>query len=275
MSVLQAPTSLSAIGNSFLRNRGLIWQMTQRQVVGRYRGSIIGMAWSFLHPLLMLTVYTFVFSGIFNAHWNVDGDKGRTSFALVLFAGMIVHALFAECINRAPTLILENVGYVKKVRFPLEILPMVALGSALFHAAISIAILLLALALIAGEFHGTVLLLPVVLLPLLALILGIAWLLASLGTYLRDVAQAVGVFTTIMMFCSPVFYPASAVPQPYQWLLDLNPLAFFIEQTRNVVLWGTPPDWTATLIWATIGLITAWTGFWWFQKTRKGFADVL
>lgn len=268
-------TSIAGIYRSFSRNRELIWQLTKRDVIGRYRGSILGVGWSFLHPLLMLTVYTLVFSGVFKARWGTNSMETTVDFALILFAGMIVHGLFAECVNRAPTLILENASYVKKVQFPLEILAIVTLGSALFHAAVSFGILFIALALTGNSIHLTVALLPIVLLPLLALTIGIAWLFSSLGVFLRDVGHTVGVFTAIMMFCSPVFYPLSAIPEKYLFLMHFNPLAFFIEQTRDVMIWGRYPNWAVLLIWTTVSVAAAWGGFWWFQKTRRGFADVL
>jgi lipopolysaccharide transport system permease protein len=256
------------------RQRSLIKVLMQREVVGRYRGSVLGILWSFFHPVLMLAVYTFVFSVVFKARWN-SGSDSKTEFALVLFAGMIVFNLFSECINRAPTLILYNANYVKKVVFPLEILPWVTLGSAVFHLLVSLVVWLLFYAVFFGIPHPTALLLPVVLVPLLLFTLGGTWLLASLGIYLRDVAQIVGIMTTVLMFLSPIFYPVSALPEHYRFLLMLNPLTPIIEQARDVLYWGKLPDWDLIGICTAIGLFMAWAGFAWFQKTRKGFADVL
>lgn len=249
--------------------------MSRREVVGRYRGSVMGLAWSFLNPVLMLTVYTFVFSVVFKARWGAGGEEGKTEFAIILFVGMIVHGLFAECVNRAPGLILSNVNYVKKVVFPLEILPMVAMGSALFHTVVSLMVLLAAMLLLNGNMHWTCLLLPIILLPFVIAILGFAWLLASLGVFLRDVSQTIGMLTTIMMFLAPVFYPVSTLPEKYQTWLMINPLTFIIEQSREVLIWGRFPDWAGLAIYFIISFTIAWAGFWWFQKTRKGFADVL
>jgi len=161
--------------------------MTKREVVGRYKGSALGLAWSFFNPVFMLTVYTFVFSEVFKARWGVDGNESKTQFAVVLFVGMIVYGLFAEVLNRTPGLILSNVNYVKKVVFPLEILPVIALGVALFHSAISAGVLLAAFALFNGYLHWTAIFAPIVLLPLVILTLGLGWMLASLGVFLRDV----------------------------------------------------------------------------------------
>lgn len=271
----QHPASLAAIFSSFWRNRGLIWQMTKREVIGRYRGSIMGLAWSFFNPVLMLVVYTFVFSVVFKARWGVDGEESRADFAIILFVGMIVHGLFAECVNRAPGLILSNVNYVKKVVFPLEILPWVAMGSALFHFLVSLSVLLITCFILGFYIPWTAIFFPLVILPLILATMGLAWFLAATGVFVRDIAQTTGIITTVMMFLAPIFYPMSALPEKYQTVLLLNPLTFIIEEARHVLIWGKMPDWLGLTAYLTIGALIAWAGFWWFQKTRKGFADVL
>ena len=268
-------TSLVALGKSLWRNRQLIAQMTRREVMGRYKGSVMGLAWSFFNPVFMLVVYTFVFSVIFKSRWGVGGEESKTQFAVVLFVGMIVHGLFAEVLNRAPSLILSNVNYVKKVVFPLEILPVIAMGATLFHSLISLGVLLIAFALFNGYLHWTVVLAPLVLLPLVILTLGLAWMLASLGVFLRDVGQTIGIITTVMMFLSPVFYPVTALPEEFRPWLMANPLTFIIEQAREVLIWGHLPNWIGLGIYTLVATAFAWAGYAWFQKTRKGFADVL
>lgn len=259
---------------SLWRHGELIKASAKREVLGRYRGSAMGLLWSFFNPVFMLAVYTFVFSEVFKARWSV-GSESKTEFALVLFAGLIVFNLFAECINRAPNLILSNVNYVKKVVFPLENLPFVGLLSALFHGAISLGVWLLAYFVFIGMPHPTAFYLPVIVLPLMLFIMGLSWALASLGVYLRDVGQFIGILTTILMFMSPIFYPATALPEAYRHLLYLNPLTTVIEQTRAVLYFGQAPDFfLIALYWLATATI-AWLGFAWFQKTRKGFADVL
>ncbi|MFU8787394.1 MAG: ABC transporter permease [Methylobacter sp.] len=248
--------------------------MVKREVIGRYRGSFLGLLWSFVNPVLMLAVYTFVFGFVFKARWG-QGDVDKYEFALVLFAGLIVFNLFAECIGRAPGLILGNVNYVKKVIFPLEILPWVALGSALFHTCISLAVLLVFLALVGHGFFWTILWLPLVLLPFLLLIMGLSWLLASLGVFIRDMGQLVGMVITVLMFMSPIFYPLSALPESVGAYLFLNPITFVVEQVRNILLWGKQPDWSQLGIYSAVSIVIAWLGLFWFEKTRKGFADVL
>lgn len=259
---------------SLWRHRELVLASAKREVLGRYRGSVLGILWSFFNPLFMLAVYTFVFSEVFKARWS-GGSESKTEFALVLFGGLIVFNLFAECINRAPGLILSNTNYVKKVVFPLEILPFVGLLSALYHALISLGVWLVAYTLLFGVPHVTALLLPLVILPFCLLIIGLSWALASLGVFLRDVSQFIGVLTTVLMFLSPVFYPATALPEAYRHLLYFNPLTPVIEQTRDVLFWGKSPDLFVMGIYWIVAATIAWLGFAWFQKTRKGFADVL
>jgi len=260
---------------SLWRNRQLIFASTKREVMGRYRGSVMGLAWSFFNPVLMLVVYTFVFSVVFKARWGVGGEESKSSFAIILFVGMIVHGLFAECVNRAPGLILSNVNYVKKVVFPLEILPCVAMGSALFHATISLVVLLIAQLFLNFSLPWTAVYFPLVILPLLIGTIGFAWVLSATGVFVRDIAQITGIITTVLLFVSPVFYPVSALPKEYQGWLLLNPLTFVIEEARNVLIWGRMLNWTGWGLSFMVGLAIAWAGFWWFQKTRKGFADVL
>jgi lipopolysaccharide transport system permease protein len=270
------PTSLAALGRSLWRNRQLIVQMTKREVAGRYKGSAMGLAWSFFNPVFMLVVYTFVFSEIFKARWGgIGGDDSKTQFAVLLFVGLIVLGLFSEVLNRAPGLIVSNVNYVKKVVFPIEILPVVAMGAALFHGLISLVVLLSAFALFNGYLNWTAIFIPLVLLPLVILTTGLTWILTSLGVFLRDVGQTIGIITTVMMFLSPVFYPLTAVPERFRPIIMANPLTFIIEQAREVLVWGHLPNWLGLAVYTVAAIVVACAGYAWFQKTRKGFADVL
>lgn len=259
---------------SLWRNRSLVVALTKREVVGRYRGSFLGLFWSFFNPLFMLAVYTFVFSVVFQARWGT-GSGSKTEFALVLFIGLIVFNLFAECFNRSPGLILSNVNYVKKVIFPLEILPFVVLGSAIFHTLISLFVWILAYAVFFGMPQSTVFYLPLIVIPLIFFILGVSWTLSALGVYLRDLSQVVGILSTVLMFLSPIFYPVTAIPEYYRIFLYANPLMPVIEQARAVMFFGTSPDWLLLGGYWLLMICVAWIGFVWFQKTRKGFADVL
>ncbi len=260
---------------SLWRNRYLIKKSIQREVLGRYRGSVLGVFWSFFHPLFMLAVYTFVFSVVFKARWPSAASDSKVEFAMVLFAGLMVYAVFAECINRAPGLILANTSYVKKVVYPLEILPWISLGSAVFHLGISFLVWLLAYLVFFGLPSPSILLFPLVLVPLFLLTVGMSWWLASLGVYLRDVAQLVGIITTALMFLSPIFYAISSVPENFRFIMHLNPLTPIIEQARVVLFGRGGVDLLLLLYCYVSSLIIACLGFAWFQKTRKGFADVL
>ena len=267
------PVTPSWVLGSLWTHRSLIWQMTRREVAGRYRGSLMGLLWSLFHPILMLTVYTFVFSVVFKARWG--GSASTTEFAIMVFVGMIIHGFFAESVSRAPTLILGNPNFVKKVVFPLEVMPWVTLGVALFHAGISTLVLLSFSLVVHVGLPWTAVLFPLVMLPLAFTTIGTCWFLASLGVYLRDVSQIIGIVTTVLLFVSPVFFPVTALPPEFAVWFRMNPLTIPIEEARGVLILGRLPDWAS---WATslgVGLLVSWAGLWWFQKSRRGFADVL
>jgi lipopolysaccharide transport system permease protein len=259
---------------SLYRNRSLIRNLIYREVLGRYKGSMLGIFWSLVNPIFMLTVYTFVFSVVFKARWN-SGSDSKTEFALILFLGLMIFNIFSECVSRAPSLILANVNYVKKVVFPLEILPWVSMGNAIFHFIVSLSVWLLAYIILFGLPHWQIVLLPFVLLPLVFFVMGMTWGLSALGVFLRDISQFIGLVVTILMFLTPIFYPASALPEKYQSLIFLNPLTPPIEMTRGLLYFGEMPNISLLGLYWLISLFTAVIGFAWFQKTRKGFADVL
>lgn len=268
--------SIIRLLSSIYENRNLIIQMTIREIVGRYRGSVMGLLWSFINPVLMLTVYTFVFSVVFKARWGTGAvGESKTDFAVILFVGLIVHTLFSETLLRATSLIVGNVNYVKKVVFPLELLSIISLAGVLFHALISLIVLVLAFLVFNHFLHWTIIFIPIVLLPLLLVALGFSWFLSSLGVYIRDVGQTISIFTMILMFLSPIFYPVSSLPKDFQSVIMLNPLTFIIEQARKVMIWGELPDFTGLAFYSCGAVFIMWICFVWFQKTRKGFADVL
>ncbi|NOQ14334.1 MAG: ABC transporter permease [Methyloprofundus sp.] len=248
--------------------------MVMREIIGRYRGSFLGLLWSFVTPILMLVIYTFVFSFVFKTRWGQE-HSNQYEFALVLFTGLIIYNLFSECIARAPGLILSNVNYVKKVIFPLEILPWVSLGSALFHAMTSFLVLLFFLTLNGHHFSFAALWLPVIVLPFLLLIMGISWFLAATGVFIRDISQIITMVLTALLFMSPIFYPLSALPEPIRPYLFLNPITLIVEQVRAVLIWGVQPNWVNMGYYSLVSIFTTWLGWAWFNKTRKGFADVL
>jgi lipopolysaccharide transport system permease protein len=268
------PATPAALAASLLQQRELVWQLVKRDFIGRYRGSVMGVGWSLFHPLLMLSIYTLVFSVAFKARWG-SPDESKVAFAIVLFSGLIVHGFFAECINRAPDLVKSNRNYVKKVIFPLEILPVVTLCSALLHFLVSFAVLLAASLAAGVAVHGGAWLIPALLLPLVLLTLGLTWVLASLGVYLPDLSQIVGVVSTVLLFLAPVFYSADSLPAGYRELISWNPITMPVVQLRDLLLWDKPFLWSAWLQSLAVGAAVCWAGFWWFQRTRRGFADVL
>lgn len=267
-------SSPNALICSVLKNRSLIIALTKREVLGRYRGSFLGIFWSFIQPAFMLAIYTFVFGVVFKSRWNVGSDS-KTEFALLLFSGLMVFNFFSECITRSPGLILNNVNYVKKVIFPLEILPFVALGSALFHFIISLIVWLIAYLVIFGVPHLTFLISPLVIIPLLLFTLGFSWFFASLGVYFRDLQQFIGMLVTVLMFLSPIFYPVSSLPESYRFYLQFNPLTPVVEIFRQLLYFGISPDFSDVVTCFCVSFLVAFLGFVFFQKTRKGFADVL
>lgn len=259
---------------SFWRNRTLIATLVRREVLSRYRGSFMGILWSFFNPIFMLLVYTFVFGVIFKSRWNTASDS-KAEFALSLFVGLLMFNLFSECVNRAPGLILGNVNYVKKVVFPLEILSWVAVGAALFHWFISLAVWIVFYIFVFGVPHASALLIPLILIPFVLMVIGFTWTLASLGVYLRDIAQFIAIITSVLMFLAPIFYPITAVPEKYRYLLLFNPLTPAVEGARDVLFSGTFPNLVMYLVYLLVSMLVAWLGFAWFQKTRKGFSDAL
>lgn len=256
------------------RNRALLAAMTRREIESRYRGSALGFLWSLATPLLTLVVYTFVFSVIFRVRWGAS-TAGHGEFALVAFAGLLLFTCFSDCVTRAPGLVLSQANMVKKVVFPVQILPAVILGGALFQLVIATAVLL-AIAAILGFTPGiTAIAFPLVLAPLLLGILGITWAVSAAGVYFRDLGQVVGLLVTLLMFLIPIFYPASAVPEAFRPIITLNPLAVLVEEARGVLLWGRWPDWFQLAWVGLLGWVVAWGGYLLFMKLRRGFSDVL
>lgn len=261
--------------NHLWRNRHLTVQLVKRDVAGRYRGSMLGLVWSFLHPLFMLLVYLFVFGVVFQIKWGLDPQTGDKSFGVILFSGLILHALLAECLVRSPGIIVSNTQFVKKVVFPVETFPMMIVATALFHFSIGLLLLLIFNTFAHGTLHATLLLAPLVLAPLLFLALGLSWFLSSFGVFVRDVGQITGILATVLLFLCPIFYPLDAVPEQVRWLLYFNPLTLIVEQFRAIVIFGRLPDWPGLVVYYVVSLAVMRAGYLWFCKTRRAFADVL
>ena len=261
------------------RHRYLIWQFTIREMMGRYKGSFFGFIWSFLTPLLLLAVYTFVFGVVFKGRWGQAGEhKGIADFALKMFCGLIVFNIFSECVNRAPGVIVYNQNYVKKVVFPLEIFPVSVLGSALIHGLISLAILVAGQALFLPEFPyslAKVYYLPLVLLPLVMMVLGLGWFLSSLGVFIRDIGHAIMIAVQVLFYVTPVFYPIEALPEWARGAVRMNPLATVVADARKVLIFGERPSLRGWLTVTLVSFVIMQLGYAWFMKTKKGFADVI
>lgn len=258
---------------SLYTNRSLLRSLVIRDIETRYRGTMLGFLWAVIYPLMMLAVYAFVFGGVFNARWGGSGDM--KDFVLMLYCGLIVHGLFSETLTRSPTAVLSNPSYVKKVVFPLELLPFTHLVSAMFNVLVGLGLLCVFLLIQNHTIPLTVLLVPFVLAPLLLLTIGLAWFLAAIGVFFRDVGQMIGVAMSVLLFLSPIFYPASSTPALAQKLIYLNPLTFPIEELRAVLILGNQPHWLHWLAYSGIAVVVAVAGLWIFQKSRPAFADVI
>ena len=262
------------IPGSIVEHRFVIGQLAKRAILGRYRGTVLGLLWSLVTPLLLLAVYTFVFGTILQVRW-VSQSGGNAEFAAILFSGMLVHGILAECLTQASTLIVANPQYVKKVVFPLEALPWVTVISAFFQGVISTGILLAYLVFVQGGIPWTAVLFPIPLFVLAFVCIAVGWLISATAVYLKDIAQMMGLLSTVLFFMAPILYPKTALPVEFQNLLYLNPLTYIIEQFRAVVLWGELPNWNGLALYGIASVAIAWMSLAWFQKTRKGFADVL
>jgi lipopolysaccharide transport system permease protein len=263
------------IGANLRRHAMLTRQFVKRDVLSRYRGSYLGILWSLLRPLAMLTVYTVVFGYIFESKLGNHPNETKLDFTLALFCGLILFDFFAECVARAPTLVLTNTNYVTKVVFPLEILPVTAVGAALTQLVISFMPLLIGLLFAHGSIPLTALFLPIILLPLVVLCLGITWFLASLGVFIRDINSIVPVFLVIIMYASAIFYSISHVPPNLLPIVLYNPLAVVINQMRDAVLWGVPPAWGQYVFVLLTSFLVMILGYTFFMRTKSAFADVL
>ena len=254
--------------------RNLTRELTRRDILGRYRGASFGLLWSLIGPLLMLAIYTVAFGKILGARWNqASGDTA--AFGMVLFLGILTHGFFAECLTRAPRLMLDNVNYVKRVIFPLHVLPWSVVLAGLFHMLMNIVVFVVLNLVLFGKFSPYIVFVPLVILPLVLLTVAVCWIFASLGVYIRDISQATPVIATAMLFLSSAIVPVDTLPRHYQVIFHLNPLTFFIDQMRDVALWGRFPDWNGLLVATVVSVVVMYLSYAWFRLTSKGFADVL
>lgn len=256
--------------------RELISRLTKLHVVQRYKGSFLGVIWSFTTPLAMLMVYTFVFSVIFKQQWREGGIiSTHAEFALTLFTGLIAFNLFSESITEAPNLIVDNPNYVKKVVFPIEILPITSIGAALINALLSMVILFIAVIVITGKLPWTIVFLPAIYFPLILFSLGLSWFLSAISVFVRDTGHFLNVIIQMLFFLTPIFYPISAIPLKYRFILYLNPLSIIVNHSRRVILWQQTPNWMEYSIVTGLSLVVCYSGYIWFIKSRSMFSDVV
>lgn len=259
-----------------MRHKDLLFQLLIRNLTSRYKGSVLGLVWSFAQPLMLLCVYTFVFGVVFKARWDASVLTGiPAAFPLIMFCGMAVYNIFSESVNTSTTLIVNNASLVKKVIFPLEILPLANVLTSLVFSLAWFVLLFTGVALFTQQVTWSMLYLPLPLIPLLLLSAGASFFLASLGVYLRDIAQVVGIFTQVLFFMTPIFYPLSLVPEHFRWLLQINPLTYIVEEVRWIFLYGQTPHFLNLAVLTVFSMIVFQLGLIWFTKTKKGFADVL
>ena len=264
---------LSALQSAW-KSRYLLAALTRREITGRYRGSLLGLVWTLITPLLLLGIYTFIFGVVFRVRWN-EGQSVDGEFAAILFCGIILHGILGEVLGRSPMSIVANVNFVKKVVFPLELLVWVTVLSALFHFLLALLILFGFMLVTGHAIPLTAVAFPLVLAPFVLLVLGVGWFIASMGVYVRDVGQITGFLATALMFLAPIFYPLTALPEAYRDVFFLNPLTYVVIESRNVLMAGQWPDYSGLLAYWIVALVIFWLGYAWFQKTRSGFADVL
>lgn len=275
MSSTSKTMTSSPLPINLWRNRHLTFRLAHREIIGRYKGSVLGLGWSLINPLLILSVYTFVFSVVFKAKWGIDTGETKYDYALLMFVGIIVHGFVSEILSKSPDSILNNANYVTKIVFPLEILTVVNILSALFHLSVNLVVLIIAISFSNHAVSWTIIFAPLTLLPLIVMSAGIGWALNSLGVYLRDIGQSIPIFTTALLFLSPVFYPVSSLPENFRGWLMANPLTSIIEQTRAVCLYGQLPNFYTLGEFIGGSALFAWLSYKWFLYVKKGFADVI
>jgi lipopolysaccharide transport system permease protein len=274
MNLLMLFNPLHAV-KTILKNKDLLTQLARQNILVRYKGSGFGRIWSFITPLFMLTIYTFVFGFVFKSRWDIDGNESQMAFVLTMFCGLAVFNIFSESVSASTTIVSRNVNYVKKVVFPLEILPVNMLMTSLFFSGVWFIILFAGIVIFLNKICVTAICLPLVICPLIILSQGICWFLASLGVYIRDMEHMVNLLLRALLFMTPIFYPVTRIPEKFRFLFLFNPLAVIVQEMRNVLLFNKWPNWWLLGIVTVFSLIVFQFGYIWFMKTKRGFADVL
>lgn len=256
-----------------MKHVGLIAELVRREFAGRYQGSLGGVLWALIHPLFLLSIYTLVFGVVLKTRW--DGGGGTFGYALYIFAGLIIFNAFSDCLVKAPAMIVGNQNFVKKVVFPLEILPLVSAIVALLHATIGIAVWFLCCVVLFGMPKMTALLFPGVFIAMLPLLLGMGWIFSALGVMLRDTGQIVGIISHVLLFVTPIFYSAESMPEPFRSILILNPLTLLVGWMRDLLLVGSLPATAAIFTYLALSIAFAYGSLYFFRRVRPLFADLL
>jgi lipopolysaccharide transport system permease protein len=251
----------------------LILSLARREIAARYKGSVLGIIWAVLTPVVMIAIFTFIFAGIFGARFGASGSPW--DYALYLFCGLLPWTMFQETLQASATTIVTHANLVKRVVFPLETLPIAQALSALANQLSGTLALLVAVVAIHQKLHASILWLPILVIPQLVLTLGAAWLIAALGVFLRDIAQGISLFLMAWMYLTPIIYPESIVPEAYRRIININPFTPLIRSYRRVLIEGAPPDWPGLAYFTAFALASFLFGYWWFARTRKNFADVI
>lgn len=250
-------------------------QLVSRELISRYRGSFLGSLWAFATPLFMLAVFSVFFNLILQSKWSTGSSEIQPNFVTMLFTGLMVHAFFSEVLVRAPMSVQANPNFVKKIVFPIEILPLIGVCVALVHVLISIGLLILIDYFVSGTVSIYLFWVPLILLPLVVLASGFSWILALLGVYVRDINQIMGPLTTALLFASPIFYSLNSLPEWLRPWAYLNPITLIVEELRAIIIFGKSPDVVSLAIYLLLGIIIALVGFLLFGNAKKGFADVV
>jgi lipopolysaccharide transport system permease protein len=251
----------------------LIVSLTKRELMSRYRGSILGFLWTLVTPMVMIAIFTIIFAGIFKAKFGVSSSQW--DYALYLFCGLLPWNAFQESVQLSSSTIVAHANLVKRVVFPLETLPVSLTLAAVVNQLFGTLVLVAVDALLRREIHPTIIYLPLILVPQIIATFGAAWLVASFGVFVRDMVQGVALVLMAWMYLTPIIYPESLVPESYRRVINLNPFTPLIRNYRRIILDGAGPDWQGLAYFLVFALIIFLFGYWWFARTRKSFADVV
>ena len=251
----------------------LIFSFAKRELLGRYKGSVLGLAWAVLTPVVMIAIFTIIFAGMFGARFGASDS--HWDYAIYLFCGLLPWSMFQDSVQQSAHTIVSHSNLVKRVVFPLETLPAAQVLAALCNQLFATIALLVATLIIRQRFELTAFWLPVLLVPQLLFALGSAWLIASLGVFLRDITQGITLLLMAWMYLTPIIYPEAIVPERFTTFISINPFTSLVRSYRHIFLEGAAPDWSGMAYFSAFAVVIFVFGYWWFARTRKNFADVV